>query len=228
MRKHIGIIFLIWFLGSLIGLFMVSKTANPVEWLMIIFGQYFLVFGIIAVCGNKGSKHFPTIILLFPLVGLSCAGVGIYMLVGGEQAMSNMNKYAPALIVGAFFVAGVLMLHMSLTDHMYLKKVCTQEVNAKCVEVSVSHSKRKHGGYSEIYMPTYSFWMNGEEHRAWNNKYSSSKFTVGEYYTIKVNPNDTEDIIDLNTKIGNMGLLVIGIVFIIISCVVEYIIFTGM
>lgn len=220
MKNIFGIAFLVWFFTSLAGMFLVAKTENPAEWLMILFGQYFLVFGVIAIYANKGTKHFPTIILMFPLVGLACIGSGIYIMVGGEDSYDNMNVFAPFLIVAAFFVAGLLMLHMSLSEMLYLKRVCTYEVSAKCVDITTSLSKRKHGGYNEIYMPIYSFWFNDTEQRIWNNQYSSKKFTIGDYYTLMVNPNDVNDFIDGNARIGNIGLLTIGIVFITVSSII--------
>lgn len=220
MKNICGIIFLIWFFASMAGLLLVSETQHPVEWLMIIFGQYFLVFGVLAVWSNKGTRRFPTIILMFPLVGLACMGSGIYMMIGGVDSHEKMNAFAPFFIVATFIVAGALMMHMSLSEMLYLKRVCTYEVNAKCVDITTSLSKRKHGGYSEIYMPTYSFWLNNEEHRVWNNQFSSTKFTIGDYYKILVNPNNVNDFIDSNARIGNIGLLIIGTLFIVVSSVV--------
>lgn len=213
----LGIIFLVWFFASLAGILLVSKTQHPAEWLLILFGQYFLVFGMLAVWSSRGTRPFPTIILTAVVVGLGCMGSGIYMMVGGEGSHEKMNAFAPFMIVGAFFVVGCFMLHMALSQMCYLKRVCTYEVNARCVDVTIGLSKRKHGGYNEIYMPTYSFWLNGEEHRVWNNQYSSIKFEIGNDYRLLVNPKNVSDFIDSNTRLGNIGLLIIGTIFVIVS-----------
>lgn len=223
--KTIGIVFLVWFFASLVGMLFVGETESPAKWLMILFGQYFVVFGSIAVYANKGAKRFPSIVLMLLLVGLVCVGSGIYMLVGGEDATAKMFDFAPVLIMAVFPVAGILMIHMSVSEMLYLKRNCTYEVDAKCVDVSTSHRKTNQGRRRTIYMPTYSVWMDGKEYRIWNNKYTSKQYVVGEYYKLKVNPADVNEFVDVNSKSVHGGMLVVGIIFIVITAVIGVVVY---
>ena len=157
---------------------------------------------------------------MLPLVGLGCVGSGIYMLIGGENAVANMFDFAPFLLMAIFPIAGILMVHMAVSEMLYLKRNCTYEVDAKCVEVSTSHMKTKQGRRRVIYMPIYSVWLDDKEHRIWNNKYTSKQYKVGEYYKLKVNPADVNDFVDENSKSVQGGCLAIGVGFIIITLII--------
>lgn len=212
----IGITFLVWFIGSLVGMFLAGESQNALEWILILFGQYFLVFGLIGVNAKKeeSPKQFPYIILVFPLVGAACVVAGVYMLIGGKIARENMNNIAPFLFLALFILVGIFMVYNSLSKMLYLKRVCTYEVNAQCVEISTSWSSSKHGGYNELHMPIYSFWYNSEEHRVKNDIYTSKNFIVGEYYKLMVNPNNVQEFIDKNSKSFDGVMFFMGIVFI--------------
>lgn len=216
----IGIIFVIWFICSLGGLLFLSEVENQAGWIFTLMGQYFLVFGILAVYANKGAKRFPTILIMFPLIGGVMLGSGIYMLIGGEIAVHNMFLVAPILIFLVFPIAGICLMHMALTEGMYLKKRCTYEVNAKCVDVSTSTHRNKNGRTRKTYMPTYSAYVNDKEIKLWNNKYSSHKFEVGEYYTVSINLENPTEFIDINTKKVHSGMLLIGTLFIGVSIII--------
>ena len=61
-----GIVFILWFFTSMGGLLYCSNKG--LETLSAgIFGQYFLVFGILALVSGIKSKNFNPIMLLFPL-----------------------------------------------------------------------------------------------------------------------------------------------------------------
>lgn len=223
--KIVGTIFLIWFVCSIVLIFLVSNFENQIGWLLLIFGQYFVVFGGIAVFGNMGAKHFPSIVLMGPLVGLVCAVCGIYTLVYGEAAIDTIYSIAPYLIFLIFPISGILLIHMSLSEILYLKKKCTYEIDAKCVDVSVSFLKNNRGRMVNTYMPTYNVHINGKDHRIWNNKYSTNKFVVGEYYKIMINPLDVNDFIDSNTKFVEGNGIIIGFIFMIVSIIMGALMF---
>lgn len=213
----VSIVFIIWFICSIAAMMLISQFDNEVSWLMILFGQYFLVFGLLGVSSNKESKHFPSVILMFPLVGGVSITCGIYMLIGGQSAIDKMNEIAPYLLLLAFLVFGILLVHMSLSELLYLKKKCTYEIDAECVEISESLVKNNKGNFRRVYMPTYSVNVDGKDYRIWNNNYSSKKLIVGEYYKILINPLDPNDFIDSITKSIHKGMLFIGFIFIIVG-----------
>ena len=70
--KIFGIVFIIWFIGSIVAMIVLSNLGKA-EYTVMLFGQYFLVFGIMAFFGKSvdGSNPKP-IGLIFASVGLGC------------------------------------------------------------------------------------------------------------------------------------------------------------
>ena len=70
--KIFGIVFILWFIGSIVAMIVLSNMGKA-EYTVMIFGQYFLVFGIMAFFGKSvdGSNPKP-IGLIFASVGLGC------------------------------------------------------------------------------------------------------------------------------------------------------------
>lgn len=122
----------------------------------------FLVIGLIAVICNRKAKPYPFIVLVFPLVGIALLVCGIYILTKGEIALSMLDQYAPYILIWIFPLAGIMMIAGTLGKIRYLKQVCTQEVQAKCVDIESASAagthRRKH-----VTMPVYSISYNGEE-----------------------------------------------------------------
>lgn len=215
----ISILFLIWFFGSLVAMMCCSESQNKIGFLLTLIGQYFLVFGIIAVAGNRKQKPFPIVVLIFPLVGIALMVCGISSIAGGDVVKETLVKYAPYIIIWIFPIAGILMVFGSMSKIRYLKRVCTREIQAKCVDIEVSwvndsDSPRR----TRVYMPLYSIYYNGEERLIRNNMYTNmNRFEIGSYYYIKINPSNPDEFIDDNNKKGNMLIFILGIVFIVLS-----------
>lgn len=215
----IGLIFLIWFFVSLAGMLIYSKKEGCTGIILAIIGQYFLVFGIIAVVSNRTTKPFPFIVLVFPLVGISLLICGICIQLGGNDVLKMLGKYAPYILIWIFPIAGTVMLVKGTCGIRHLKRVCTREIQAKCIRVEASWTKgtKGHKGHY-VYMPVYSIIYNGEERILQNNTYTNgNKFEEGAYYSIKINPDNPDEFMDANSQKANRLLLLLGIALIIIT-----------
>lgn len=214
----ISIIFLIWFFGSLIAMIICSKLENSSGFVLALLGQYFLVFGIVAIIGNRMRKPFPVIVLLFPLVGVCLFVCGIWILVGGVHALASMEQYAPYILIWIFPIAGAVMVVSAYWKSRHLKRVCTQEIQAKCIDIESKWSSNRTGrGGKKVYMPVYSIFYNGEEKLLRNYTYTNlNHFEIGMYYYIKINPANPDEFLDDNNKKGNRLLLILGIAFIVV------------
>lgn len=215
----IGAVFLIWFFGSMIAMLVCSKLDNRTGILLALFGQYFLVFGILGVGANRKNKPFPLPILLFPLVGVLLLACGISIWVGGEQALVWLQKNAPYILIWIFPLVGAGMIVSATCNSRHLKRVCTREVQAKCIDVESTWSPDRNGrGGRYVYMPVYSIFYNGEEKILRNYIYTNmNRFEQGEYYYIKINPDNPEEFIDSNNKKAKGMSLILGVVFLVIS-----------
>ena len=210
-------IFLTWFIGSIIAILcislFISNFDNRIGWFLCLFGQYFVVLGVIAIWDMKNDKPFQSIVLMAPLVGIVCCSCGIYILLYGEVAMNKMSELAPYLLYLSVLIAGILFMHTTLSELVYLKKKCTYEVDAKCVDIMTSYTE----GRRRVYMPIYNILINGQEHIICNEKYSNIKFEIGKYYKILIDPENINNFFDLNTKYDLTGSLIFELVFIIAS-----------
>lgn len=219
--KVLGIIFLIWFFGSMIGFFVCSESENKTGPLLVLFGQYFLVFGIIAVAGNIKNKPFPVITVIFPIVGLSVLVSGICMIFGGEKALLFLGRYAPYILIWIFPIVGVLMIINSFSQYRHLKQVCTRDIQAKCIDIDSRLSRNNNavpGRIRKVYMPVYSIFYNEREYVIRNYNYTNLvKFEIGMYYNIKINPSNPNEFMDENSSKANKLAFVLGIIIIVIT-----------
>lgn len=218
--KVLGIIFIIWFFGSMIGFFVCSESDNKIGPLLALFGQYFLVFGIIAVAGNLKKKPFPVIVVIFPIVGLSVLVSGIGMILGGEKVLLFLGQYAPYILIWIFPVVGVLMIVNSFSQYRHLKRVCTRDIQAKCIDIDsrLSRNNAEQGRRRKVYMPVYSIFYNEREYIIRNYNYTNLvKFEIGMYYNIKINPSNPNEFMDENSSKANTLVFVLGIIFIVIT-----------
>ena len=112
LKLIVSFVFLIWFVTSLVFIVYFAKKDQAAMSVMIA-GQYFLVFGIIAVVSGITSKSFNPISLIFPVVGIGMMAGGFVYHYGSSAAVELLEKYLPDLFLVIFFGAGVLMITVS-------------------------------------------------------------------------------------------------------------------
>lgn len=212
----ISIIFIVWFMGSLFGMMVCSKLDGGTGLMLALIGQYFLVFGIMGVVGGIKKRPFPAIILLFPLVGSALIICGVIMYADMKNAAHMIYEAAPYLLAGIFPVTGVLMIISATSEIRHLKRVCTVEVQAKCISVETRWTQGGEGRRTKrVHMPVYSVYYNGREYTVQNDVYTNmNDYQVGNYYSIMINPLNPEEFLDANNRKGNIVTLVLGIIFV--------------
>lgn len=100
--KIFGIVFIIWFIGSIVAMIVLSNMGK-VEYTVMLFGQYFLVFGIIAFFGKSvdGSNPKP-IGLIFASIGLAC--IIIPYLVAHPELLPAMINWENVIILSVLLI----------------------------------------------------------------------------------------------------------------------------
>ena len=115
----IGIIFLIWFIGSIVSMLYLSNINE--YYAIMIFGQYFLVFGMIPLLKEKGMEKL--ICVPFILVGLCCIVIPYLIMNSSVLSISlNWDAIIPILLILAFVVAGFAMIFVPIISINNLKK----------------------------------------------------------------------------------------------------------
>lgn len=207
--KIFGIIFIIWFLGSIFLLMYLSKI--NAYYTVMVFGQYFFVFGLIPLSKGKGMERLISI--PFILVGLGC--IIIPYLIMNPSILSvdvKWNSVIPLLCVFMFVLAGLSMVFVPIINNKKLKKLCTLTVYAKIIEYSYTYSKNG----QKLYCPIYEFEFNNKKYEVCNNKYTNfGNKPVGTIVNLKINPNNPHQYID-NAKFA-IFVIILGISFLVIS-----------
>lgn len=209
--KIFGYIFLIWFICSFIGFFILEN----VYYMVMNFGQYFLVFGLIAFFNTKRFEKF--ISLPFILVGLCCVVIP-YCMLHPELIPTDVNweTVIVLLMLSGFILAGLAAIFIPLFKRKYQKEVCTYEVQATIVDYDTTISDNG----NTLYAPIYGFWYNGKDWRVCNNFYSNVGVPErGKIYTIKINPDNPEEFFNEKSRGYLIGVFVGVLVLIFILSV---------
>ena len=205
-----GILFILWFIASIGGL--MYCTNKGLDALSIgIFGQYFLVFGIIALVSETKKKNFNPIVLLFPLVGIcAIAGAVIYQF-GSEEQINALMELMPYGILLIFFIIGVgLLIHAYRISIVKIRR-CTYPIDAVCIDVK-TRFRHKEG---KSYCPVYMIEHQGKVIELCNEIYSNTnKIKAGDTQTIMINPDDPRDFYEVRqTRILAASFLIMGLIF---------------
>ena len=215
-----GALFLIWFVGSIVALIL---TAKATPWLAIsVFGQYFLVFGLIAMFSMIKEGKFTPIFLILIFVGLLAVLFGIVMQFGDEAAQASFKQLIPYAGISIFFVMGLLFI-INYFVRSNQDKNCIEIVRATCVDMKKRKNSTSNGMSYTIYntyCPVFSFTYNGKSYEVNNNIYTQvPDVELGEEKELYINPKHPkcfrEDAnIAFRQSIAELGF---GIFFILIS-----------
>lgn len=214
----IGVAFLVWFFASIGGMLYVIKIGQI--WLFpAFFGQYFLVFGILGINSfvQEGKFGYDALwSLLFPLVGIVCIAASFVWHFGSEELWEKCMEYIPYAGLGLFVLAGLYMMGMWIRSRFLLEKICSQRVEAKCIEV-LNNIESRNGSRTTTYCPVYQFYYNGNMYDVCNNVYTNLFCPeVNTVYEIFINPtNPTQFYEPTGNKRTGIIMLILGICFIV-------------
>ena len=218
----VSIVFLIWFVGS-IGLMIYFAKTGKTALTLSVFGQYFLVFGIIGLVStisNNGFKLRNLPILLIPLVGIGAIAGGIIIQYGSDEFKKKCFDNLPMVCIILFMVIGIFLIICGLYNALYLKLTCTEYVNGECVEVKTQYNSNR----SETYCPVYSFSYNGQIYKVCNEIYTNSYCpAVGQCYELYINPKDPMKVYEpLRVKGTGVYMIILGM---FIVCFMAFVLF---
>ena len=201
-----SILLLIWFVSSIITLMYFSSIERTIE-LMLVFGHYFLVFGIMVFLSNRNIKNFSWLFLTGIVFMLTL------VLFPGIIKVNLSHEMFMFLIFGLiFFIVGIIFIGKFISDFKVKKSFI--EINAELV------------GYDGDDMKACIFEYNFNEqiYKVTDNVYTSGRLPrIGTIKKIRVNPDKPDEIV-FQTMSGYSLILaipftLIGGVFIIVALI---------
>ena len=187
----LSLVFLVWFLGSMIGL-VVSAKDPAKQWLIpVIFGQYMLVFGLVGLIASLSEKKkrgwwLGAVCLL---VGLTTAILGLAHHYGSPSTREAIISAIPALVGAVFLIGGGCGLWSETLYKKRLERIYTIPVTGTCVE----HKVHRSSNGSRLICPVYEAYLNGETVRFCKESYSNVGYpAVGEQRTLYTDGEDLE------------------------------------
>lgn len=202
----LGTIFVIWFIGSIVAMFYFGKVQSNGYYVCMIFGQYFLVFGLIALFCKQ------LIGLPFFLVGLACIFIPFLMLNPNLLPVElNWNGVIILLLIAAFVIAGLCLIIIPLYSKNKRLKTCSVTVPATIVEYNTTYDEG-----TELYSPIYEYYFNGQKYKSSKNIFSNvGNKRKGSIINIKIDPNNPSVFEDNHMSI--IIPIILGIFFLIMS-----------
>lgn len=213
-----GIVFVIWFFVSLIAILVFAGTST--EWAIIIFGQIFFVFGMVAIISG-GFDLSKVWLLLFPLLGLAFMGGGLISLYGTEEMKTQLYDILPFFVLGLFWIIGLGLIVSPIYSRKVKEKRCTLPVRGIIAGVNRRWSRGSRGHRGRyVYAPIYEYIYNGVLYRKESNVYTNyESFDIGSEVTVFLNPSDPDD---YYVKRSQTVTVIIGIMFLIMSTAIIF------
>jgi len=204
-----SILFLIWFFGSIIAMMILAEINQ--YYTVMIFGQYFLVFGIIPLTAKGNSGKW--IALPFLLVGLACIIIP-YLMMNPDLLKVEIiwDSLIPLLLIFTFVITGVSMIIFPILKKRKLEKLCTITLSATLVRHNYTYSDKG----NKLYCPIYEFEFEKNKYEVSDNCYSNIVVKpIGTIEDIKINPDNPNEFLINNSL--NKIVIIIGIIILLVT-----------
>lgn len=212
--KLVGALVLIWFFTSIGSLLYLSATEKTIE-MMVVFGHYFLMFGIMILMSNFKKIDLDTAYKILFSVGIVFV-LYIDFFSNGIKFNMNMNEdmFVFFILGLIFFVAGIGMLIA----------VIKNKIKPNGVDVQAVVCEHKYDGKSSICI--YEYEYDGKTYKNSDEYYTTKKKPpIGSIHTIKVNPAFPSNVvstgIDYNLLFISIPFILMGGLMIFVSLFVK-------
>lgn len=221
-EKIFSVVFLIWFVLSL-GALIATAKLQALGWTAIVFGQYFVVFGVAGLINEIKAGFRHPIIIVLPLVGFTVVISGLLWQFGNEVMKGNVVKHIPNMVAGVFLFVGILLLVQIVIDKLEQKK-CTCAVQGKCVDVKWHYSNSSDGRSQKTYCPVYEYYYNGQTYTGSQEIYTNLiSVSEGEYRELFINPEKPTVFYEKGmSSTYNIMSLILGVIFVAVGVIVIY------
>ncbi|MBE5931032.1 MAG: hypothetical protein E7268_08295 [Lachnospiraceae bacterium] len=217
----LGTVFAIWFFASIVAFMLCAKTSG---WLALaIIGQYFFVFGLVALVNGLKNRDFKPVFLIFLYAGAATLCGGLIMQYGNEALQKKFTELIPYIGLSIFLVVGVLSFFNALVRNRRNQN-CTQVVKATCISVKTRRSQTSdfdNMGKPVRYLscPVFRFYYRGRKYEVSHNTYTRyCEAQEGAVYELYINPEHPHCFREEGEEIRLNGMeLTVGVFFTIVS-----------
>lgn len=168
-----------------------------------------------------GIKLFIlSILAIIVIVGLVIAGTNAINSMENPDELFD-NPLVLYSFFGVFFAIGLAFTFIPIYLGINIKVKCTQESQAKCIGYDDKITQGRHGTHMES-CPIYKFNEGGVEYKVYDQKYVRATFklpAIDSIVPILFDPNDPNRCIIDNKVNWRISAIILGIVFLFISCV---------
>lgn len=213
-KKIFTVLILIVIFGGIAGALIFSNTDMRIS--VIFFGIIFFFVGLLGFFYDKPTyRNSP--LLTFCIAGLLTIGIPTWILLSDKYpdkfepiSEDSINEFAGAITI----IIGLCIAVFPTLAELHKRRVCTESVIARCVELKVkrlSGSSRR--GSNRLYSPVWEFDFYGKTYVADENNYAADRFEIGEEHEIFVNPFNPQEVYrEIKGMIASV--LIFGVVFV--------------
>lgn len=211
-KKILSVLIFIVFFGGIAGAIAFKGTDLRIS--VIFAGGIFFFVGLLGFFAQKMSLRTAPILMLC-VIGAIMAGIPSWLVLAEKypDSVPQPTDNLMIVIIGLVsIVIGVCIAVFPTLAELYNRRVCTESVMAKCVEVKSHHVSDKHGT-RRVYSPVWEFEFYGRTYTVDENNYSDSAPEVGDIQEIFINPLNPEEVYRrVNGTI--ISVIIIGSVFV--------------
>lgn len=196
-----GIIFLMWFFASMFLMLYYGKMHETYK-VLLLFGQYFLIFGICIMFAKDWHGS------IFSIVGLAIIIISFLVYHPNIVKFDWKVVLIMAIIIGLILI-GLFMVFFTIIKLLKKRKRCSSKVEAKIIKVNKSYSDGV-----RVFAPVYHYYINDSLITHESNNYTNYKVPkVGDTIKLYVNPDNPHEI-DTRIMLFNIITVLIGIVLV--------------
>ncbi len=189
METILGMVMVVWLLGTFV---VVCSLTKDNEWLIpALFGQLFLVWGIVFLCKTTSERALEfqdSFLFLFILVGIGCIAASFIWRFGSEEVLDTCIKILPYILACLTVFVGVFLGGVTYQTKVLQPSEGLEKIEAECVEVKESFTEGKFCTYT-VYCPVYSYYYNDKKYIVCSNIYTGRMdLRVGNKYEIYIDP----------------------------------------
>lgn len=179
---------------------------------ILCFGIMITIFGIGAVAGKNFSFHKNAMSTLIPIIGICIVLITGYLLLSKNiPSLPKMEGKFRTIVIGAGMAGlGALILILNIIATHYLKKACSERIQARCVyikEETVYSDGRRHIKRA----PVFEFQFLGNTYSVAENLGSGKVPSIGDNCEIFINPDNPKEFY----RKGDNSMVFFGIVCVV-------------
>ena len=243
-RQTKALIFLVWFLLSILSLFLLSSfdLSHAELNIVMIIGQMFFGFGLVIMIQQIKAKNkllaivFSFLLVYIGFMMLFIGGINrfidliysninsslfCYWIIKNGPVGDNLLKWLLPQFCLLFIILGIGLNFSALISYFVLKNKCTKKLSVTCVDVNIKYKYVRDGNSDsrqvKIYKPRWLGVYKQKEYIFERNIYVSKSYNINDTEIIFINPDNLNEFIDSSYKSDLYISTILGSMFFIIG-----------